>query len=385
MPLSILINARSLIMQRTGVGQYTYHIVKRLLERPETFTPSYQNMVMRRLLPGRAQGSATTTRIEALRQFLQRHERVKTVLRHAVDAANRLTALAHPTYDLGFEPNITPALYGRFRRLVTTIHDFSCVVHPEWHPRDRVRHFTSQFRKRVTTCDMLVTGAEFVRRQAMELYDIAPERITVIPYGVAHETFRLLDEPVCEKLLAGYALPREFLLFVGTIEPRKNLSTLLRSYEALPEVSKKACPLVVVGGNGWLNDDLFATMRRLAPYVRYLGYVDEASLVALLNRATLFVYPSWYEGFGLPVLEAMACGCPVVASNQSALPEVCGDVAALVEPADADALASTMLGLLEDSAARQRMRERGLMHCRRFTWEATAAAHLDLFTRVASN
>ena len=383
MAISILINARSLIMQRTGIGQYTYHIVKRILERDDVFVPSYQNVVMQSLLPGHAPGPVTTDHIEALRQFLQRHPTLKSVVRTGVDMANRVTSLARPPYDIAFEPNITPPLRGRFRRLVTTVHDFSCGVHPEWHPADRVRHFTRQFRKRAATCDMFVTGANYIRHQAMEHYGIAADHITVIPYGVAHDTFRLLDESDCLPVLARHDLPRDYLLFVGTIEPRKNLATLLQAYDSLPEAAKKAWPLVVVGGNGWLNDDLFTAMKRMAPHVRYLGYVDEAGLVALLNRATLFIYPSWYEGFGLPVLEAMACGCPVVAANRTALPEVCGDAAVLVDPGDAAAMGQTLLALLEDPATRQRLRERGLARCRRFTWEATADAHLELFTRLA--
>jgi len=171
------------------------------------------------------------------------------------------------------------------------------------------------------------------------------------------------------------------VLFVGTLEPRKNLSLLIRALSMI----KTKIPLVMVGWRGWGRSEWLEEIRAhgLAERVFLAGYVDEATLVSLYSGASVFVYPSLYEGFGLPILEAMACGCPVICSNVSSLPEVAGDAALLIDPQSPEELSHALDKVLTDSELRKQMVVRGLKRVRRFTWQETAARTLDVFARVA--
>ncbi|MGQ0603952.1 MAG: glycosyltransferase family 4 protein, partial [Anaerolineales bacterium] len=177
-----------------------------------------------------------------------------------------------------------------------------------------------------------------------------------------------------------YKLPARFILYVGTIEPRKNLNTLLEAYavlrRSLPDVG-----LVIAGGKGWLYDDFFARLRALSlePHVTLTGYVPEADLPALINCAEVFAYPSVFEGFGLPPLEAMACGVPVIASNASSLPDVVGEAGLLLAPKDVRAWVEALSGVLVNPALRDDLRARGLRRAQSFTWQAAAQKTLAVY------
>ena len=182
-------------------------------------------------------------------------------------------------------------------------------------------------------------------------------------------------------MLSDWGLTRDsYLLFMGTIEPRKNLSRLLQAAEL---AGKRAGPLVIAGAHGWGSDEVAARIQSLrrAGRVTYLGYVPDSARPALINGARGFVYPSLYEGFGLPVLEAMACGVPVLASNVSSLPEVVGSAGLLLDPGDVDAIAQGMIRLWEDEALRRDLSARGLEQARGFSWERTASQTLKAYTR----
>ena len=176
----------------------------------------------------------------------------------------------------------------------------------------------------------------------------------------------------------------EFVLFVGTVEPRKNLLTLMRSFDQILRQTSRRPQLVVVGAEGWLMDELFAFIKQssISDRLRLTGYLDDNDLRALYSSCTVFVYPSIYEGFGLPPLEAMACGAPVIASNIATFQETLGSAAQLVAPNDVEALARSIVEILGDEDRRRALSRRGLEQAAKFSWERTAQLTLDVYREV---
>lgn len=271
--------------------------------------------------------------------------------------------------------------------VVVTIHDLAILRFPQnfrrWH-----RTFTTHLLPRlVRSVDAILTDSQATKNDLVELLAVAPERITVIPCGIGASFFRRAsDDPHLHAVRDRYALPRSYAITVGAIEPRKNLPRLLRAIDVLargrPELGDLT--LIHVGPAGWLTDEVTETVSalRLRDRVRFLGFVPNDDLAALYQLARVSVYPSLFEGFGLPVLEAMASGCPVVTSNVSSMPEVAGDAAILVDPTDEDAIAEGLARIWSDERLRADLTARGLRRAAAFTWESTARQTMRLYERV---
>lgn len=269
-------------------------------------------------------------------------------------------------------------------RTVFTIHDLIFRFFPEYHLPLNRWYLGLMLPKFMQRADAVIAVSEQTRRDVTKWLNIPPEKICVIYEGV-HPSFRpieLRDE--LERVRAQYHLPARFILFFSTIEPRKNLITLLDAYAALLAQDSKISPLVVAGRKGWLYQETLAHISKLGlqARVQLTDWIAGADVPALLNLAEVFVYPSLYEGFGLPPLEAMACGTPVISSNASSLPEVVGDAGILVAPRDAHALAHALARVLQDDALRHELRARGLAQAARFTWERAARATLQVYENV---
>jgi glycosyltransferase involved in cell wall biosynthesis len=267
---------------------------------------------------------------------------------------------------------------------VVTLHDLSFHLYPElFRPFNRV--YQQQF-SRLTAARAagVIAVSECTRRDAIQLLGIAPERVAVVPNGVGQEMRPLQAPAELAALRQRHQLEGPVLLFVGTLEPRKNLATLLEAMSLLRQRHHLPHQLVIGGGKGWYYDAIFrrAEQLGLGDAVRFVGYVPQAELPLWYNLAEVFVYPSLYEGFGLPALEAMACGTPVVVSNSSALPEVVGEAGLTVEPRDADALAQAIYSLVTDADQRQRLRAAGLVQARPFTWQRTAQLTARAYRRI---
>lgn len=269
----------------------------------------------------------------------------------------------------------------RTARTVLTIHDLTLLLFPEWHPTDRLAVMGRALAPSAARADCIVTPSQFTRDDVLKLLPVEPERVVVIPGGV-DPIFK--PQPVADVVARLTPLglrAGDYLLFLGTIEPRKNLARLLQAVElAGPTIG----PLVLAGGRGWNNAAIRAAIARLARdgRIRDLGYVADDLRPALCAGARAFVYPSLYEGFGLPPLEAMACGTPVLTSDVSALPEVLGDAALYVDPEDVSALAAALIRLWDDEGLRADLRARGLARAREFSWDRTARLTLDVYRSV---
>jgi glycosyltransferase involved in cell wall biosynthesis len=269
-------------------------------------------------------------------------------------------------------------------RAVFTIHDLIFRFFPEYHLPLNRWFLGLMLPKFMQRADAVIAVSEHTRRDVMKLMGVPGEKITVIYEGV-HSSFRPVENrPELERVRALYQLPARFILFFSTIEPRKNLVTLLDAYAALLRQDSNAPPLVVAGRKGWLYQETLQHIRDLglSERVRLTDWIANADVPALLNLAEVFVYPSLYEGFGLPPLEAMACGTPVIASNASSLPEVVGNAGILVEPRDAPGLAQALTRVLRDDALRHELRAKGLEQAARFTWERAARETLAVYERV---
>jgi glycosyltransferase involved in cell wall biosynthesis len=270
------------------------------------------------------------------------------------------------------------------KRVVTTIYDLSFVVHPEFHLEANIQHCLAGTRAALERADAILAISEYTRRDLVERLGARPERIVVTPLAQDPTYAPVTEVARLAAVRRRYRLPERFVLFLGTMEPRKNLARLVHAYATLPGALRREVSLVIAGGKGWLSDSIRQELAAmgLADRLQFIGYVRDEDMAPLYSLATVFAYPSLYEGFGLPVLEAMACGTPVLTSNVSSLPEVTGGAAVLVEPTDGEAIAHALTNLLEDTELRATLTARGLAWSSRFSWDRCARETLAVYESV---
>jgi alpha-1,3-rhamnosyl/mannosyltransferase len=285
-------------------------------------------------------------------------------------------------FDLYHEPNIIP--FPGDIPTVTTLHDLGVLLHPEWHPADRVAHYMQNFRRGIDRSVHFITVSDFGRREVIDTLGLRPEQVTRIYQGI-RPNMRPLPGPEVRLVLERLGLPPRYLLSVGTIEPRKNVLTLLRAYCALPGEVRDAYPLLLVGGWGWNSGDVAEYLDNEARHknVHHIGYIAERYLCALYNGARALIFPSLYEGFGLPPLEMMACGGAVLASTADALEETVGGQAHLVAPHDIDGWQEALLRVVCDDDWWYQLRFAAEEIARPFTWERCAAETFALYRSLA--
>lgn len=268
-------------------------------------------------------------------------------------------------------------------RSVFTLHDLVFRFYPHTHKALNRWFLTLMMPRFLKAADAVIAVSEHSKRDAIQIYGIDEAKITVIYEGV-HARFRRESADSMAAVRHRYGLPERYILSVGTIEPRKNLTSLLEAYHNLKK-GRSESGLVIVGKKGWLYADFFRRLHELGleDEVLFPGFVPDDDLPAFYSAADLFVFPSLYEGFGLPVLEALACGTPVVASNTASLPEVAGEAALLVDPSSVEALVRAMLDVLNSSELRDDLRARGPIQAAKFTWQRAAretlAVYMSLF------
>jgi len=263
-----------------------------------------------------------------------------------------------------------------------TVHDLIGLLFPANLPPISRLYWSRWLPRTIRWADQVIADSEHTRRDLIRLLGIPAERIEVVYLGVDQAFHPLKDQVALEAVRHKYRLPSAIILYVGTLEPRKGLNTLISAYATL--AADIPHHLIIAGKRGWYTEPLFRQVKALglSQRVHFTDYVADEDLPGLYNLADLFVYPSRYEGFGLPPLEAIACGVPVVCSNAASLPEVVGDAALLVPPDDAEALAAAIRRVLDDKALRGEMRARGLEQAGRFTWEKTARRTAGIYGKM---
>ena len=363
-PLRITIDAVPVLVRSAGVKNYIYHWLKHLRRQAAASGAGAEIRVFPRLGDlGRLNHDASTlgawTTISRLA---------------AVQAANllgpgaaRLLAGRPDVFHASNQVQYAP----KGSLLTATLHDMTAYLMPELHTSGNVESDRRFFEHTVPRADGLIAVSESTRADAIRVLGLSPDRVTTIHSGVAEEYF---DAPKTTR-------PRPYALFVGTIEPRKNLNTMLDAWALLKADLRREFDLVFAGPAGWAAK---ATLERIRAEAAYLGYVPEAELPGLTAGATAFLYPSLYEGFGFPVAQAMAAGVPVVTANVSSLPEITAGAALLVDPRSPSDLAAAISRVLESAELRRNLSARGRAAAERYRWERCAEESMEFFGRVAS-
>ncbi len=277
---------------------------------------------------------------------------------------------------------LLPTLSGR---TILTIHDLSFLVMPQFAHRKLQQFLAKAVPRSARRANHLIADSESTRRDIVRIWGIPEERVSVVYCGVDRRFRPINDNEALDRVRDKYALPERFFLFVGKIEPRKNLTGLIRIFTRLVEAHPGLRQhLVIAGGKGWDYEPVFAAAAASPARARihFVGFVDDADLPALLSCADALVYPSHYEGFGLPPLEAMACGTPVVVSDRASLPEVVGDAGYVLPLEEEQSWLTALLALAESEETRAAYARRGLTRAKRFTWEAAAGALLMVYWSV---
>ena len=378
--MRIAIDYTPAVHQRAGIGRYTRGLVKALarLDAENWYTL---------LVLGRSGAHFTPAKLPAnfRLRFGPISDRWATVMWYRlnlpipVDFFTGRTDLFHgPSFTL--PPSFTPS--------ILTVHDLSFLRYPPGAHPALLSWLTKAVPRSLQRARHVLADSESTRADLIELLNIPANQITVIGAGVEERFQPVTDPKILANVRARYQLPNHFVLSVSTLEPRKNFTGLIAAFNHLVATAGKSSTadlhLVIAGGKGWLYDDVFAAAKAspVQERIHFTGYVDDADLPALYSLATLFAFPSHYEGFGIPVLEAMACGTPVVCADNSSLPEVAGDAAVLVEATDTDALVDAMRLLLIDTSLRERLVRRGYKQARKFTWEKAARRLLAVYRAV---
>lgn len=375
--MNILIDLSQIPIMRTGVGVYAENLVREFLamKTAHVFTLVIQDDD-KKLLELSA-GKAEILRLD------HRYTR-KLAFRHLAEQIGLPFKAKRRSVDILHTLHYTLPVYrfgGKFKRVVT-IHDMTAFLFSEAHLRVKGAYYRYYVAKSAVLANGLAFDSESTQQDFERLLPNSTSLRRVAPLGIAFKQFAqsaLSLEAVREK----HALKERYLLCIGTVEPRKNIPRLINAFNLI----KRDYPdliLAVVGLWGWKNGELSSLLKDSAvgERVRFLGYVPESEKIALLHGASAFVYPSIYEGFGIPVLEAMACGTPVITSNRSSMPEVAGDSALLVDPMREDSIAAAIRILLDDPVKRAECRAKGIERAKGFTWQRCAQQTLGLYEEV---
>lgn len=288
--------------------------------------------------------------------------------------------------DVMHYPSFPPPYFQPFGpRTVMTLHDAGPWRYAQALTLHGRLYFRTLLARGTRNCTRVITVSEHAKSEIVHfLGGRYLSKIAVIPEAARPEFAITCSDSFKEEVRTRFELPDSYLFTVSTVEPRKNLVTLLDAYARLKKQTGSACPpLVIVGRKGWNSDDILGYMSELGESVRFPGFVTDQELIALYQMATCLVFPSLYEGFGLPVVEAMMAGCPVITSTTSSLPEVAGDAALLVDPLDADELGNAMKRVLQDEGLRNEMSQKGRSWSARFSWEETARITRSVYLMAA--
>jgi glycosyltransferase involved in cell wall biosynthesis len=359
-------DARLVYYQQAGIGQYILQLVQGLARLPSAHE----------LLILRSRKAPPLSLPENVRQA-----RLWTPSHHPLESTALLSELVGRRLALLHSPDFIPPFGGRFRSVIT-VHDLNFIHFPEFLTPDSARYY-GQIHRAVERADHIITDSHWTREDVLNYLGALPERVTTV-HLAANSVYRpITDRREIRQAVMRYGLPPDFIIFVGTLEPRKNVPTLLQAFRHLRDGGYDV-HLALVGRKGWLYEEIFASLilLKLNDTVHFLEDIPNEDLARLYNAARCLALPSHYEGFGLPPLEAMACGTPVVVSDRASLPEVVGDAGLLVDPDNAEALSEALARVLDDSELRESLRKRGLVRAGEFSWARAAHETMAIYEQV---
>lgn len=351
-----------------GISRYTIQLIQALSQvaGAEKFTIFHKKGEKRSFLPD---DDTRFSRSDLL-----------TPCHHRLERRALAVELARHRLDVFHSPDFIPPAPATARRVIT-VHDLSFLYFPEILTAESRRYYADQIGWAVNVADHIIADSYATRDDVIKLLGVAPGRITTI-HLAADEVFSAgYDVAEIGRTVAEYGIDEGYILFVGTLEPRKNLGMLLRAYHRLRQERGVKVPLVLVGSKGWLYEEIFDEIVSLGlgDSVRHLSDVSDVKLAHLYRAAGVLAFPSYYEGFGLPALEAMLGGCPVVCAGRGSLPEVVGSAAIQLDPDDVDGWVAAIESVLGDSVLADRMRAEGLAQAQKFSWLKTAEATMAVY------
>ena len=362
----------SLLSPKTGIGRYTYENAKRLSEKKEYEWIFYYGFFSKKLYGGE-NGLTKVKSLMTKRSFLKKAAKKSLVL--------YTKYLYKQNFDLYWQPNYIPDPVVKAKKCVVSVHDFSFILNPSWHPKERVEFFEKNFFKNIKRANRIITGSSYSKKEIEKFIGFDSNKIEVIPHGVDFKLYRKYSKEILDKFKKTLSLPEKFFLFVGSVEPRKNLFYLIEAYLNLPKDVKREYKLLIIGFKGWENEEIKKMMEKERDNIRYMGFLSDRELSFVYNLASLFIYPSLYEGFGLPPLEAMACQTPVIVSNSTSLPEVCADAALYVDPYDPKDLVEKILKFVNEEKLQKELAQKGYNRAKKFSWENSCDRHLEVFEK----
>ena len=372
--MRIAIDARTVSSKSFGVGFYTYWLIKGLNTIDTTneyFIFSLNNQIKKEEFGNNFNILYTDIRLD-LHPYTEIWENI--FLYKELKKINS-DLLHNPAFRL-------PFIFPKKRGLVVTIHDLIPYFYPELMPKKFAIYMRLVIRHAVNKADKIIVISESTKNDLLKLFKISSDRIRVI-YESAADFYQPLDKSSCKEFVRKkYNLDKDFILFVSRLEPRKNVVRLIKAFSRTK--NRNNCYLVIVGARSWHSEEIFSTVEKLnlKNSIIFLDYVDKNNLVYLYNSATFFILPSLYEGFGLPILEAMACGCPVISSNISSIPEIVDDAGILINPYDIDEISYTIDKVIEDKNLQLEMIRKGFIQVKKFSWIETARRTLDVYYEI---
>ncbi len=367
----VLIDGVALLSPLTGIGRYTHKISKELLLKDNFNIEFFYGYYSKNLIE-----PSMKPQLKTLKSFIVKNRLIKKSVRRLLFFFSKISA---KQYNLYWQPNFIPNGGVKADKIVTSVHDFSFIHYRDFHPKERIEHIERYFFKNVAKSDMIITGSHYSKEEIVNYLNFSEEKIEVIYHGIDHNLFKIYQEPKVD-----FELPKKYILSVGSIEPRKNLIGLLKAYALLDDELKAEYKLVLVGFKGWENREIMKIIKENERSIFYLGFISDEELAKVYNLASLFVFPSFYEGFGLPPLEAMACGTPVISSNASSLPEVGGDAVVYCDPNSSLDIKEKISIVLNDKNLQKEMIDKGLKQAKKFSWEKSAKEHTRVFNEVLS-
>lgn len=362
--------SRALRPQRTGTENYSLELIRHLLALAEE-SEERQEFV---LYTDRIPPSELFETRPGLRVQPMPFPRLWTHLRLSWEM------VTHPPDVLFVPAHVIPLLHPK--KTVVTIHDLGHLYFPDAYPR-RMRHYiTWATRRNARVASHILADSEATKQDIIAKLGVSPERLTVVYPGVSSVFQPVTDADALREVQRRYCLPPSYILHVGTLQPRKNVLRLLEAFALAKERSHLQETLVLAGRRGWMPDAIERRLAEMKDTVAMVGYVGDEDLPALYSGATAFVLPSLFEGFGMPAVEAMACGAPVIAADTSSLPEVVGEAGVLVDPLDVEAITRAIQQVCAEQELRESLRVRGLAQAKKFTWDAAAKKTLCVLEMV---
>jgi glycosyltransferase involved in cell wall biosynthesis len=370
--MRILLNTKPLVFsKKTGIGYYIDNLYRELRESGIDVIPTFNEESLSFV----GYLGNLSSRLRALIG-----KRYPAVIGKIGDALIDRLHKQEKNFDIYHETSLDP-IAERTIKSVCSIYDFAVVRYPEYFWKDFAKNVALNVAKNALTAERVIVTTQFIKDEAVSLLNIPEEKVDIIPLAPAAMYYPIEkseSRPAEIKKFTG----KEYILYVGTVEPRKNLKTLVTAFREIR--LKNDIALIIAGGLGWLYDDIIRYPDELGIHedVIFTEYVDEKTLLYLYNYALFSVYPSFYEGFGLPPLEAMSCGLPVIISDIPPLTEVCGDAALVFNPGDYEGLADRMERLLSGEALRSELRTRGLRRAREYSWRKTALSTIATYEKA---